>query len=535
MSLLSSPSLSVYKAGMPEEISAVMSLSTGTAATDNIRTETWNGREYTVVPVVALVEGVLHGANAKAPEFASAEEFGKFPKAWDGRPVVMNHPQINGVFVSAGIPQVLEDFGLGMIFNSRMEDKKLKCEAWLDHGRIEELGGESLSTLERIREGKVVEVSVGAWIDSQTSSGTYKGKKYAAKWHNVAPDHLAFLSEGVPGACSVKDGCGVPRLFHGAAAHIGAASGDCCSDCAAGKPCTGCEAGGLELTNEQKAVQAFLAELEAGLEFDDGLSVQKVPADMDMRDVRTIVFQGLLELLDLKAYDIDVLALTQNAVVYYIWGMSGLRMRNYSVNDDGVIKFAGEEVPVNLLTRIVPRQTTAPMVNHQQENEMSGTSSGTGSAAAPSTNGEGAGTAAPAPAPTPSPTPTPTPTSALTSAAAAAATPTFEELLRAAPAAMRESFESGVKMHEQRKTELVASLTANAANAFTSEELQAFSLDRLEKLNKLATAGSGEGRAVPLGQPGINANVAGGGNGAPAAFSAAPSNFLGQTAGETAQ
>jgi hypothetical protein len=218
------------------ELGAVQTLATGQAVTDAIRTESWNGREYTVVPVVAIVEGVLQGANAKTPELATAKEFGKFPKTWDGRPVVMNHPQLKGVFVSAAIPEVLEDFGLGMIFNSKIEDKKLKCEAWLDHARIEELGGESLSTLERIRNGEVVDVSVGAFLDVISRPGTFEGKAYGGVWQNVVPDHLAFLSAGVPGACSVSDGCGVPRLFHSSAAVIGTASA-CCESCAEGGEC----------------------------------------------------------------------------------------------------------------------------------------------------------------------------------------------------------------------------------------------------------------------------------------------------------
>src|SRR3990167_10925789 len=225
--------------GSEKELSGVMTLATGASVSSAIRTETWNGKDYTVVPVVAIVEGVLHGANAVGPEFASADEFGKFPKAWDGRPVVMNHPKLNGIFVSAGIPEVLEEFGLGMIFNSKVEDRKLKVEAWLDHVRIEGVGGEMLTTLERIRKGDVVEVSVGAWLNVAQRSGVFNGKNYVGVWQNVAPDHLAFLSAGDTGACSVADGCGVPRLFSVNHAAIGASAEACCQNCAEGKACEG--------------------------------------------------------------------------------------------------------------------------------------------------------------------------------------------------------------------------------------------------------------------------------------------------------
>ncbi len=66
-----------------------------TADTSTIRVETMAGKEYTVVPCIALVEGVLQGANSDAPELALASEFGKIIAGWNGRPLVLNHPKIN--------------------------------------------------------------------------------------------------------------------------------------------------------------------------------------------------------------------------------------------------------------------------------------------------------------------------------------------------------------------------------------------------------------------------------------------------------
>ena len=60
----------------------------------SFRTEKFAGRDYMVVPVVALVEGVIQGVNAANPELALASEFGKFPAGWNGRPVVMDHPEV---------------------------------------------------------------------------------------------------------------------------------------------------------------------------------------------------------------------------------------------------------------------------------------------------------------------------------------------------------------------------------------------------------------------------------------------------------
>lgn len=499
--------------GQEVELSTVMTLATGSAQIETLRIEEWNGREYTVVPVVAIVEGVLHGANAKHQEFAAASEFGKFPKAWDGRPVVMNHPQLNGVFVSAGMPEVLTDFGLGLIFNTSLDGKKLKCEAWLDHARIEELGGECLETLERIRNNEVVEVSVGAWVDVIPRIGSYSGKAYQGVWSGVAPDHLAFLSKGTTGACSVKDGCGVPRLFSANVATIGAST-SCCDGCSEGTGCEGtseAEAPAVNTAEGGKARQPTSAEALLTLErrgasyevlLEDlsvnavnaeggTLSVNGVPGNMAFADIKVIVFQGLLELLNAPPYDIDLACITSDQVVYHIWGKAGLWARDFSIDNDGVITFSADETAVNLLTRIVPRQATEPNVNQSERNDdMSGTNTG---GAAVETPGEGAGQEG-----TQQPN-------------ANAEAPTFDQLLAASSAETRESIEYGQRMFKARKDELIKGLMACERNSFSEEQLGAFGIDQLENLATLADVKPNfQGRAIPGGQEGISTNAEGG-------------------------
>jgi hypothetical protein len=194
----------------------VRHLATGEAssAVDEIRTETFRGREYTVVPVVMLVEGVIQGLNAEFPEFAPAEEFGKFPAGWNGRPVTMNHPRNErGELSSANFPIILEEYQMGFLANSYLDDTRLKSEAWVDNELVAEKGGEMVSTLARLNSGDdLVEVSTGLFCDVMESKGTYNNESYEGRWQNVVPDHLALLSEGTRGACSVEDGCGAPRL-----------------------------------------------------------------------------------------------------------------------------------------------------------------------------------------------------------------------------------------------------------------------------------------------------------------------------------
>lgn len=180
-------------------------------AAGELRTATFDNREHLVVPVVALVEGVIHPVNASSPELVLAEELAAIPQGWNGRPVVWDHPAIAGQRVSANDPSVLEQYAIGQIFNCRMSGKKLMAEAWLDLARIETQGGAALELLERIQAGELVEVSVGAFVTAEQVDGIFEGKRYTAIWREILPDHLALLPEGAVGACSNEMGCGAPR------------------------------------------------------------------------------------------------------------------------------------------------------------------------------------------------------------------------------------------------------------------------------------------------------------------------------------
>jgi hypothetical protein len=184
-----------------------------------LRTESFDGTEYLVAPLVMLVEGVIQGANSSQPEFCPALELDKAPQGWNGRPLVMNHPQLNGEFVSANIPEVLEEWAFGHIFNASVSAGKLKGEAWIDTGRASERGGDFQNAVDRINSGELVEVSTGLFTQVIPSKGRYNNSRYSGVWSGIVPDHLAILSKGVTGACSIEDGCGIPRLNQIAAWH----------------------------------------------------------------------------------------------------------------------------------------------------------------------------------------------------------------------------------------------------------------------------------------------------------------------------
>lgn len=184
----------------------------GLADGAEIRMTTYEGREHMIVPVVALVGNiVVRGANSKGPEFVPAKVLAAAPAGWNGRPVVSGHP--NGGSSSANDPEFLEAEAFGKLFHTVFNDNRLKPEVWLDTARAEEMGGEPLNTLERLKNREMIEVSIGAFIRTEPRSGFHNGQRYDYVWLSVVPDHLALLPEGRPGACSNRDGCGGPRVM----------------------------------------------------------------------------------------------------------------------------------------------------------------------------------------------------------------------------------------------------------------------------------------------------------------------------------
>lgn len=168
------------------------------------RTETFDGKEYLVVPVVMIKEGVMVGS--RGPMLQLAEEFGKVPDAWNGIPVTIHHPQDKKKnFISANSPAVLNSWAVGKVFNTLLDDIKLRSEAWLEVIKLTTL---SPDTLIAVTNGTILEVSVGSFTDEDITPGEYMGTKYNAIARNHRPDHLALLP-GAVGACSVEEGCGI--------------------------------------------------------------------------------------------------------------------------------------------------------------------------------------------------------------------------------------------------------------------------------------------------------------------------------------
>lgn len=167
-----------------------------------VRRETLHDREYLVAPLTMIVPGVLAGS--KGPLLYPEDEVSKNPTAWNGMPIVVNHPMINGVPVEARSPGILNKYQIGTVFNAKYNGK-LVAEGWFDIGRTRKT---NIGIYEQLVNNKPIELSTGLYTDNEAFKGTWNGRKYEYVARNYRPDHLAILL-GSRGACSIKDGCGV--------------------------------------------------------------------------------------------------------------------------------------------------------------------------------------------------------------------------------------------------------------------------------------------------------------------------------------
>lgn len=169
------------------------------------RYETFEGKQYLVVPCVMLTEGVHTGSMGSL--YYPSQELSKIPSIWNSKPVVVYHPQFNGQSVSACDPIILEKYRIGELFNTKWEDGKLKTECWIDEEKTKQV---DIRVLETIQNGKMMEVSTGLFTDNENAEGEWNGEKYQAIARNYRPDHLAILPD-LKGACSIEDGAGLLR------------------------------------------------------------------------------------------------------------------------------------------------------------------------------------------------------------------------------------------------------------------------------------------------------------------------------------
>lgn len=177
---------------MEEYVSNVSYLQQGYVGVINARAATLEGRSHYVLPVTMLVTGVHNGS--AGPVTYTAAEVRASVKLWNGKPVVVYHPKLNGQGVSAADPDVLSRQRIGTIFNTKFDGHRLEAEAWIDAERVAQVDER---VAEAIRLNRKMEVSTGLYfvLDGEIA-------------RNHQPDHLAILPDQI-GACSIADGCGL--------------------------------------------------------------------------------------------------------------------------------------------------------------------------------------------------------------------------------------------------------------------------------------------------------------------------------------
>jgi hypothetical protein len=165
------------------------------------------GKRYIVAPVSMIVEGVFAGS--QGPLFYAGEEIAKSVGVWNHKPLTVGHPQMGGQYVSACLPESIDQYSVGMILNTKWNAsrKKLLAEAWFEETRLDTVpGGNRIK--EALTKQEPMEVSTGLFVDNELSAGQHQGREYRGRAKNFRPDHLAMIVSGV-GACSLKDGAGL--------------------------------------------------------------------------------------------------------------------------------------------------------------------------------------------------------------------------------------------------------------------------------------------------------------------------------------
>lgn len=170
--------------------------------TPSVRNDRMEDKDWLVVPMVMLVEGVHSGSCGAL--YYPKEELEKTPASWNHKPVVVYHP--NGP--TACDPDVITNRKVGVIMNTKFDGGKLKAEAWLDPDRIKKIDNRIADAIEN---KSMMELSTGLFTDLEGPDGDWGQEHYDAIAVNYRPDHLALLPD-MKGACSMEDGAGFLRL-----------------------------------------------------------------------------------------------------------------------------------------------------------------------------------------------------------------------------------------------------------------------------------------------------------------------------------
>lgn len=456
------------------------------------RTETLEGKEYLVVPVVAMVEGVVHAVNSEHPELVTAGEFSRNLEQWEGRPLFHGHPMREGEPVPSTHEGVMDE-AVGIVRNAVNKGDRLAVEAWID---VERCTTQAPRLLERVQAEEAIEISMGAFVDVDDSAGQWRGKQYRGAWTNLRSDHLALLPEGDEGACSRKAGCGIR-----AAIQKGEAVSKKIDKTNGGVFARMMQAARNVLRPAQDADEMSSGDLSRRL-FDE---LKKVESDLVYVDC----FHPVVNPTKV-VYSVQVkTGVTDWGGYDYKWTQFE---RDFELSADGVVTLGASRIEVEPVTYYEPVKSTdddmrSAARGDQQKNAASGAPCSCKHEAPITPPAEGdeamkredvlaflkdataedlkalgvtrAATEQPA-------TETVQPPAAPVTPPAAPKAQTFEEVLASAPSDVQEVIKDGVRTAAAKKTATIAELKATGRNLFSDEELGAMSQVQLDRLVALA-------------------------------------------------
>lgn len=170
-----------------------------------------NGRQFAIAPIKILMPRVLNGS--KGALFYPPEEIARNIESWNGKPLVVKHPNLKGSNVSAHLPEIFATQEIGRIYNATIaNDNSLTVDGYFDVDITRKLDNRVWNALIH---GQKIEVSTGLFTDNEPAqlNSVYEGTPYTHIARNYRPDHLAILPDEV-GACSCEDGCGVFQTYN---------------------------------------------------------------------------------------------------------------------------------------------------------------------------------------------------------------------------------------------------------------------------------------------------------------------------------
>ena len=167
----------------------------------DIRREERNGREHIVVPSFTLPENVIMNGG-----LYPAEEIDRSYSALEGTFAPLGHPQLDGQFVSAKLPEAINAYHVGA-FNRNVEKRgrRIAVEKWIDV-EVAQQTEKGRKLLAAIEAGEPIHTSTGVFLYKEPAPENAQGYDWIAR--NMQFDHDAILL-GEIGAATPEQGVGM--------------------------------------------------------------------------------------------------------------------------------------------------------------------------------------------------------------------------------------------------------------------------------------------------------------------------------------